>query len=57
MHWWNYTETGKTVNTGSKLYPCATLSTITSRVAWPGIEFGFPHWDASDWPPDPWQGL
>jgi hypothetical protein len=33
MHWWNYTEMGKNLNTGSKQYLCATLS--TTNPAWP----------------------
>ena len=43
LHWWNYTETGEKLNTGSKLYSCATLFHYKSRVAWPGVEFGLRH--------------
>ena len=35
LHWWNYTEMGKNVNTGSKLYSCATF--FTTNPAWPGL--------------------
>ena len=41
MHWWNYTETVKNVNTGSKLYSFATL--CTTNPTWPGLETGLPH--------------